>query len=104
MRYSRNRACSHWGDSRKIDSMHIVYVPLLAGRLARLAVAAVLIALAPVVEAVCGTLMLLGLLVSVAFELSAARAHFPFWPMVTLSLGFGVALVVYHALIDLLSR
>ncbi len=87
-----------------MGKMHIVYVPLLVGRLARLAVAAVLIALAPVVEAVCGTLMLLGLLVSVAFELSAARAHFPFWPMIALSLGFGVALGVYHALIDLLSR
>ncbi len=84
--------------------MDIIYVPLLVGRLARLAVVAVLVALAPVVESVCGTLMLLGLLVSFGFELSAARAHFPFWPMIALSLAFGVVLVVYYALIDLLSR
>ncbi len=73
-------------------------------QLARLPVLALLIALAPLVDSVCGALMLLGLLVSVAFELSGARAHFPFWPMVTLSLAFGVLLGAYHALIACLSR
>lgn len=87
-----------------MGKMDIVYVPRLVWHLTRLAAVAVLVALAPVVETVCGTLMLLGLLVSVAFELSGARAHFPFWPMIALSLGFGVVLAVYHALIALLSR
>jgi hypothetical protein len=87
-----------------IRKMDVGHAPRLVWHLVRLPALALLLALAPVVETVCGTLMLLGLLVSVAFELSGARAHFPFWPMIALSLGFGVFLVVYHALIGLLSR
>jgi hypothetical protein len=87
-----------------IRKMDVGHAPRLVWHLARLPALALLLALAPVVETVCGTLMLLGLLVSVAFELSGARAHFPFWPMIALSLGFGVVLAVYHALIGLLSR
>ena len=70
----------------------------------RLPLLAVLVFLAPVVEFVCGGLLLLGLLVSVAFKISAASAHFPFWPMVDLSLGFGLFVILYHAVIALLSR
>jgi hypothetical protein len=84
--------------------MDVGHAPRLVWHLVRLPALALLLALAPVVETVCGTLMLLGLLVSVAFELSGARAHFPFWPMIALSLAFGVFLVAYHALIGLLSR
>jgi hypothetical protein len=81
-----------------IRKMDVGHAPRLVWHLVRLPALALLLALAPVVETVCGTLMLLGLLVS------GARAHFPFWPMIALSLAFGVFLVAYHALIGLLSR
>ena len=70
----------------------------------RLPLLAVLTLLVPVVEVVCGGLLLLGLLVSIAFKISGAGAHYPFWPMVALSLGFGLFVILYHALIALLSR
>lgn len=73
---------------------HAVRLPLLA----------VLTLLVPVVEFVCGGLLLLGLLVSIAFKISGAGAHYPFWHMVGLSLGFGLFVILYHALIALLSR
>ena len=76
----------------------------MAWDVVRLPLLAVLVFLAPVVEFVCGGLLLLGLLVSIAFKISGAAAHYPFWPMVGLSLGFGLFVILYHALIALLSR
>src|SRR5882762_2051233 len=70
----------------------------------RLPLLAVLVFLAPVVEFVCGGLLLLGLLVSIAFKVSGVGASFPFWHMIGLSLGFGAFVIVYHAVIGLLSR
>jgi hypothetical protein len=63
-----------------------------------------LLALAPLVEVVCGGLMLLGIAVSIAFEVSSASSQFPFWRVIALSLGFGAFVIVYHAVIGLLSR
>ncbi len=70
----------------------------------RLPLLAVLTLLAPIVQTVCAGLMLLGILVSFLFKLSAAGAAFPFWHMIGVSLGFGLLIVVWHALIGLLSR
>ena len=72
--------------------------------LARVPVLEVLSLLAPAVEFVCGGLLLLGLLVSIAFELSGAGATFPFWRMIALSFGFGAFVIVYHGVIRVLSR
>lgn len=76
----------------------------LLWNLARLPTVAVLLLLAPAVEVVCGGLLLLGILVSIAFEVSGAGATFPFWHMIGLSLCFGVFVILYHAAIGLLSR
>lgn len=72
--------------------------------LVRVPTLAALLLLAPAVEVVCGGLLLLGILVSIAFKVSGAGAAFPFWPMIALSLGFGVFVILYHAVIGLVSR
>ena len=72
--------------------------------LVRLPILGVLLFLAPVVDTVCGALLLLGLVVSIAFKISGAGASFPFWTMIALSLGFGLFVIFYHALIGMLSR
>lgn len=72
--------------------------------LLRIPVLGLLLLLAPLVELVCGALLLLGLLVSIAFKISGAGSSFPFWPMVALSLGFGVFVILCHAVIGILSR
>src|SRR5882762_8851882 len=76
----------------------------LAWDVVRLPLLAVLMFLAPVVEFVCGGLLLLGLLVSIAFKISGVGVSFPFWHMIGVSLGFGAFVIVYHAVIGLLSR
>ena len=70
----------------------------------RLPLLALLSFLAPVVGTVCAGLMLLGIAVSILFKISAAGPHFPFWHMIGMSLGFGLFIVLYYALIALLSR
>jgi hypothetical protein len=65
---------------------------------------ALLLLLAPIVEVACGGLLLLGIIVSVVFEVSGAGVTFPFWSMIGLSVGFGLFLIAYHAIIGLLSR
>jgi hypothetical protein len=72
--------------------------------LVRVPVLGVLLLLAPVVDTVCGALLLLGLLVSIEFKVSGAGAGFPFWSMIALSLGFSLFVILYHALIGMLSR
>ena len=71
--------------------------------LLRIPVLCALLLLAPVVEFICGGLLLLGLLVSIAFRLSGAGADFPFWHMLALSLGVGGLVILYHGVIGLLS-
>jgi hypothetical protein len=70
----------------------------------RLPLLAVLSLLAPVVQVVCGGLLLLGVFVSIAFRVSGAGAAFPFWHMIGISLGFAVFAILHYALIGLLSR
>jgi hypothetical protein len=72
--------------------------------LARVPILGLLLLLAPVVERVCGALLLLGLVVSIAFKISGAGATFPFWPLLALSSSFGVFVILYHAVIGILSR
>lgn len=56
----------------------------------------------PVVRWLCVTIMVLGVFVSVLFEISAAGPRFPFLGMIGASLGFGVLLVLYYGLMSLL--
>jgi hypothetical protein len=76
--------------------------PLLAGALRvlwnvmRLPIAAALLALEPVVGFVCGAGLVLGILVSVLFEMSAVGPRFPFAKVLGISLSFGVILFLYY--------
>jgi len=63
----------------------------------------VLVILEPLVTFVLAALGLLGLLTTLFFYL-VGPPGFPVWTMLSLSLGFAIALVPYHALIRLLSN
>ena len=68
----------------------------------RLPIVMLLVILEPVVALACGALALLGVLTTVFFKLIAAP-HFPTWTMLTISLSFGLALVLYEGAIVVLS-
>jgi hypothetical protein len=77
--------------------------PGLHQDLVRLPVLMLLVILEPVVAFVLGGLALAGILTTIFFKLIEAP-HFPAWTMPCLSIGFGLALVVYEATIRLLSN
>jgi hypothetical protein len=60
---------------------------------------ALLALLEPIVSFVLGLLALLGICMSLAFEI--LRPQFPFWTMMSISLSFLVALGVYHLVLRL---
>lgn len=64
---------------------------------------ALLMLLEPIVRWICSTALVLGLLVSVVFEVSAVGPRFPFLLGIGVSLGFGVLLVLYYGLISLVT-
>jgi hypothetical protein len=72
-------------------------------RLVRLPIVTLLIVLEPVVSLVLGGLALLGVLMTL-FNSLVGPPHFPTWTMLTLSVGFGLALRLYRELILLLAR
>jgi len=74
-----------------------------AWRIARLPMLMLLVILEPVVIFACGALALLGLLTTIFFKLINAP-HFPTWTMLTISLSFGFALVIYEGVIRALSE
>lgn len=67
----------------------------------RLPIAAVLILLEPVVGSICGLGMVLGVLTSILFEISAVGPRFPFLKVLGISLSFGVILFLYHGLLSI---
>ena len=69
----------------------------------RLPVLILLVILEPVVSFVLGGAALLGILMTFFWKLVGPPA-FPFWTMLTISLGFGFALVLYQALIVALTE
>jgi len=73
-------------------------------RIARFLLLAVLTLLEPVVRYVFGLAMVLGIVVSVMFEFSAAGPRFPFLAMMAGSLAFGIAMVLYYGLMARLLR
>ena len=70
--------------------------------IARVPVVALLVILEPIVAFVCGALALLGVLATLFFW-SISMPHFPAFTMLAISLSFVVVLVLYEALIRLLS-
>lgn len=76
----------------------------LVWRLVRLPILTFLVILQPVVGLVFGGLALLGVLMSFFFKLSGVAPHFPFLMMLAISVGFGLALIGYEALICYVSR
>lgn len=78
------------------ESIHIF------GKLALFPIVATLILLAPIVNVVCGFLLVGGVLSAIVFEVSAVGPRFPFFLVMGLSLGFGLFLLIYHGLIAFL--
>lgn len=71
--------------------------------LVRLPIFLLLKILEPVAALVLGGLALAGVLTTILFVLIHAP-HFPAWTMLTISLGFGFALMFYEALLRVFSR
>jgi predicted neutral ceramidase superfamily lipid hydrolase len=67
----------------------------------RLPIAAVLLALEPIVGFICGLGLVLGVLASILFEISAVGPRFPFLRSLCISLSFGVILFLYYAALSL---
>lgn len=76
----------------------------ILGKAVRLSLLGVLSLLEPIVRSLLSLGMMLGIVVSVLFESSAAGPRFPFAAMLAASLGCGMALVLYYGLIAWLSR
>jgi hypothetical protein len=76
----------------------------LVWRLIRWPILTFLVILQPVVGLVFGGLAVLGVLMSFFFKLSGAAPHFPFLMMLAISIGFGLVVLVYEALIRCVSR
>lgn len=72
--------------------------------IARLAIVGMLLLLEPIVKAFCCGALLLGVFAAFAFELSSLGPRFPFLAMLSVSLGFGVVLILYYAILALLTR
>lgn len=72
-------------------------------RLVRLPIVTVLVILEPVVSLVFGGFALLGVLMTLFYTL-IRLPHFPTWTMLTLSVGFGLAVRLYRGLILILAR
>jgi hypothetical protein len=70
----------------------------------RVPVLGALVLIEPVVRVICSCALVLGIIASVVFELSAVGPRFPFLVMLGASLGFGALLVLYEGLIALLSK
>jgi len=73
-----------------------------AWRIVRLPFLLLLVILEPVVVFACGALALLGVLATIFFKLIDAP-HFPTWIMLSISISFGLALMLYEGAIRVLS-
>ena len=91
--------------SDSIEQREFASAVLLRGVwfLVRLPVFTVLLILEPVVALVFGGLALGGVLTTIFFVFIHAP-HFPAWTMLTISIGFGLALMFYETLLRFFSR
>jgi len=72
----------------------VVSFPLIAG----------LLLLKPIVDAVCGFMLIFGLLAAIAFEMSAVGPRFPFLQVAGIALAFGLFAALYQLLLMVLVR
>lgn len=72
----------------------VVSFPLIAG----------LLLLKPVVDVVCGFMLIGGLVAATAFELSAVGPRFPFLQVAGLALAFGLFAVLYQLVLMIIVR
>lgn len=79
-------------------------VLLLLWNIIRAPILIVLVFCEPIVGFICVAVMILGVFVSILFEISAVGPRFPFLGMMSASLGFGVAYFLYCGLIALLTK
>ena len=70
----------------------------------RLPVVLALLVLEPIVDVVCGFLIVGGALAAVAFEFSAVGPRFPFLLVFALWVSVAALLVIFHSLVVLLVR
>ena len=70
----------------------VVSFPLIAG----------LLLMKPVVDFICGVMLVGGLLAAIAFEISAVGARFPFLQMAGLAVAFGLFAALYELVLMLL--
>ena len=91
--------------SDSIEQREFASTVLLRGVwfLVRLPVFTLLVILEPVVALVFGALALAGVLTTIFFVFIHAP-HFPAWTMLTISIGFGLALMFYETLLRVFSR
>jgi hypothetical protein len=66
----------------------------------RLPVGIALLALEPLLQFLCGFVVVVGVFVAVMFEISAVGPRFPFLQVTGICLSFGVILVLYYALLS----
>lgn len=76
----------------------------LLWQIVRLPVLAVLLVLEPLVSLVLAAFGFLGIVVALILKFSGDLPHFPFWTMMAFSIGAVLLLMMYHALIGILSR
>lgn len=72
----------------------VVSFPLIAG----------LLLMKPVVDVICGFVLVFGLVAAVAFEVSAVGPRFPFLLVAGMALGFGLFAGLYHLALMLFVR
>ena len=76
----------------------------LLWQLVRLPIFTFLVILEPVVRMFLAGLALLGILMAFFFKFSGAAPHFSFWSTLAISVGFGLLLLIYEAMVRLFSR
>jgi hypothetical protein len=91
--------------SNNVEQPEFASAVLLRGLwfLVRLPVFTLLVILEPVAALVLGGLALGGVLTTIFFVLVHAP-HFPAWTMLSISIGFGLALMFYETLLRVFSR
>ena len=91
--------------SDSVEQQQFASAALLRGLwfLVRMPVFTLLVILHPVVALVLGSLALGGVLATIFF-VSIHAPHFPAWTMLTISIGFGLALMFYETLLRFFSR
>ena len=81
------------GESARM-TWKVVAFPLIAG----------LLLLKPIVDAICGFVLVFGLVAAIAFELSAVGPRFPFLQVAGMALGFVLFAALYHLALMVLVR